>query len=88
MCGLDLHTVACFQHGQLETLTAKTQHGIALALTVEFVFGGSIVRLLVVFVNIVCFAMLFLSDTHEAWSTAKNTNNVRVKFFASCHVRQ
>ena len=59
MCGLASHTVSCSaQHGQIETLTAKTQHGIALALTVEFVVGGSLGRLLFEIVNIVCFAIL------------------------------
>ena len=41
------YSVLYFHHGQLETLTAKTQHAIALALTVGFVIGGSIARLLI-----------------------------------------
>ena len=65
MSGLALHTVSYyFQRGQIETLTANTQHAIALALTVEFVVGGGLVRVLFEVVNVVCFAMLFLPDTH------------------------
>ena len=66
MCGLASHTVYCsYEHEQIETLTAKTQHAIALALTVGFVIGGSLARLLFELVKIeFVFAMLLLSDTH------------------------
>ena len=66
MSGLALHTVSCsFQHEQTETLTANTQHAIALALTVGFLIGGILARLPFELVKIErVFDMLFLSDTH------------------------
>ena len=60
------HTVSCsFENEQLETLTAKTQHAVALALTV----GLSSVEALcdcffLEIVKIVFLAMWLLSDTH------------------------